>query len=224
MLSTEYPVSEMFYSLQGEGFFTGVPAFFIRLAGCNLSCEWCDTDYETHEIKSVAEILTDIKNNIPHKNGALTHGMVSSGKLFIVLTGGEPSIHNLKPLLMGLHGIRQMICPMIDIFIAVETNGTRMKYLSDLKRQGLLHWITLSPKAGITYADLQCFDAADELKIVLDGEAVPNAYKDLCCSAKLNDRLYIQPCSEDYKPAVDFVLNHPEWRLSIQTQKIMKIK
>lgn len=183
-----YEINETFYSLQGEGFWTGTPTFFIRLAGCNLNCEWCDTDFSTQEKCSTENLLERAQNS----EGA------SSKRL--ILTGGEPT--------------RQDIQPLVDAFrrkhwhVAVETNGTGGFIDAD--------WVTVSPKAGVQYPpDL----FGDELKIVFDGKINPADF----LRHRFRHR-FIQPCSGDLKPALQYVLQHPQWRLSLQTHKIMGIK
>lgn len=211
MLSTKYPIVEMFHSLQGEGYFAGVPSFFIRLAGCNLKCEWCDTDHGTHTLQTVDSIIERISE-------LMGDCYTETDMFHIVITGGEPTIHDLEPLLKGLQTLP-------NVFIAVETNGTNMSYLAELKKHRLIHWITVSPKAESMRRcqQLDVYNVCDELKIVLDGEIVPEVFVPLCGTAAVNNRLYIQACSEDYKPAVDYVLAHPHWRLSVQIQKVIGV-
>lgn len=192
-----YPVNEIFYSIQGEGFHTGKPAIFIRLAGCNLKCPWCDTDHSKKEEMTEDEILIPINHyyNVP----------------LIIITGGEPCIHNLESLLKKLE-------TDMSATIAIETNGTNPLALSRLKELGLVDWITVSPKKETNLLSLKY---ANEIKVVFDGKINP---KDYAYYAHPKTHLYIQPCSEDFKPAVDYVLEHPQWRLSVQTQKIIGVK
>jgi 7-carboxy-7-deazaguanine synthase len=111
-----YPVSETFYSLQGEGYWTGTPAFFIRLAGCSVGCAWCDTDYKTKDVFGANE-LAELTCMHPTKH--------------VVLTGGEPLDHNLSPL---IHALKTK-----NLFIQLETSG---KYPIP---EGI-DWVTCSPK------------------------------------------------------------------------------
>jgi len=134
----------------------------------------------------------------------------------IVLTGGEPTIHDLKPMCEALINVNG------GIEIAIETNGTRPKTLARLKKDQLLDWITISPK-NIKDASSIWRDIANEIKIVMDPHNPParyipfidNLFDEHCC--------FIQPCSQDYAPALKYVLEHPQWRLSVQTQKIIGV-
>jgi len=118
-----YHVNEIFYSLQGEGFHTGRAAVFVRFAGCNLRCPFCDTDFSHSEPMTAAQIAERV------------FAYSTDPDTLIVLTGGEPSLQVDKPLIDVLHSRRQTI--------AIETNGTHS--LPDG-----IDWVTLSPKAGST--------------------------------------------------------------------------
>lgn len=135
-----YPVLEIFTSLQGEGFHMGKGTTFIRLAGCNLRCSWCDTqtafDIAQASKMSAMEIVSTYK--IPHHH--------------VVITGGEPTMYNLKPLVTELH--------KLDKYVAIETNGT-----NPVPPEWGIDWITVSPKPESNYT-LQC--KANELKYVVD--------------------------------------------------------
>lgn len=181
-----YDVNEIFFSLQGEGFWSGAAACFVRLAGCNLDCGWCDTDHAAREKLSGPEILERVLS-------------ISGTARRLVLTGGEPT--------------QQPVQPLIDLlrregwFVAVETNGTGAPLSAD--------WITVSPKAGVRYPDSL---SGDELKIVLDGVIVPGDFLKYSFAHR-----FIQPCTGNFDPAVRYVLQHPEWRLSLQIHKILEI-
>lgn len=114
----KYRINEIFYSLQGEGFFTGTPAVFIRFSGCNLACPFCDTDHLSHSLMSSEEI-TDILERYP-----ATH---------VVLTGGEPALQVDDHLVTRLKSL--------GYFLQIETNGT-------MKLPGGIDWVTCSPKDG----------------------------------------------------------------------------
>lgn len=117
-----YRVKEIFYSLQGEGCCTGVPAVFIRFSGCNLRCPWCDTDFSSYTELTAEEIVAQAQQ-------------LKKGPGYAILTGGEPSLQVDEALIDALHkaGFR----------VAIETNGTH-----DLP--GGIDWITCSPKEGST--------------------------------------------------------------------------
>lgn len=111
-------INEIFYSLQGEGFHTGVPAVFIRFSGCNLKCSFCDTRHEEGVMMSDEEIVSRV-SEYPART--------------VILTGGEPSLWIDDDLIEKLHKAGKYIC--------IETNGTRL--LPDK-----IDWVTCSPKEG----------------------------------------------------------------------------
>ena len=198
-----YPVNEIFYSIQGEGFHAGTPAVFIRLAGCNLSCPWCDTNHSEKMKLSESDILAQV----------LTIG---GDAPLIVITGGEPTIHKLIPLLKQLEKGHSGIT-------AIETNGTE-PLRNDLKYSqmtGLVDWLTLSPKPQEPPKH-SILSRVHEVKVVFDGVVDPHDYWTAYLAGK--HRLFIQPCSEDFAPAIQYVLDHPDWRLSVQTQKIIGVR
>jgi len=200
-----YSLSEIFYSIQGEGYHAGEPAVFIRLAGCNLSCPWCDTDCSSHHQLTAKEIVS----NVLHA--------CSLPKL-IVITGGEPTTQDLTELLKELsRRIKYAV-------IAVETNGTYLESLLVFKDSGLLNWITVSPKPQVIQSynqDTLIF--CDEIKVVLDGVIDPLQFGVRFNRQFLKGTMFIQPCSENFQPAVDFVKQHPDWRLSVQLQKVIHV-
>lgn len=194
------PLMEDFYTIQGEGYHTGKPAYFIRTAGCDVNCWWCDVqeswEESDHPVVEIDEIVDRAKD---------------SGAPFAVITGGEPLLHDLEPLTTALHeaGLRTHI----------ETSGS-----SPLS--GDLDWITLSPKRFKEPLD-DIFPYVDELKVVVltnkDLEwAEKNAEK---CPEKT--RLMLQPewsRESSRELIVDYVKTHPEWQISIQTHKHLGVR
>ncbi len=195
-----YPVNEIFYSIQGEGYHSGRAAAFVRLAGCNLKCPWCDTNHTAVHNMSAEDIVDAVLN------ATEAAPSVSS----VIITGGEPTIHNIHPLTLEFQ--------KEQISVAVETNGTG-KYI-DTIRHPSVNWITLSPKPQHPPTK-EVIGWANEIKVVLDGIINPNVYfrEDLKYKS-----MFIQPCSENYRPALDFVLKNPGWKLSIQIQKVIGVR
>jgi len=189
-----YPVNEMFYSIQGEAYHAGTPACFIRLAGCNLDCPWCDTEHTLNQHLAAGDIVRHLFRMTPKR-----------GPDHVVITGGEPTIHNLSPLVEELK--------RVGCYIQLETNGTNPETIP-LE----IDWVTCSPKVGVDYVD--GYVKADELKVVLDGVADPREMMQL----NSTNRLFIQPCSGDFKPAIQYVKENPQWRLSLQTHKLLDIR
>lgn len=184
-------VNDIFYSLQGEGRNTGRAAIFIRFAGCNLKCPFCDTDFAQYEEMSDEDILNRIKSYPSH---------------FVVLTGGEPSLQVDRHLvdLLHKHGYE----------LAMETNGTHPIVDG-------IDWITCSPKGNTQIKrcnELKCI--FEETTLELDDHGISAEYK------------YLQPCdvqdaernAQIVKRCFDYILQHPEWRMSLQTHKLVGFK
>ena len=210
-----YAVKEIFYTLQGEGVNAGRPAVFCRFAGCNLwtgreedrhsaVCTFCDTDF----------VGTDGLGGGKFATPAELAGAVASAwpadsppraRRLVVCTGGEPLLQLDGPLVDALHGER--------FEVSVETNGTR------LPPPGV-DWVCVSPKAG---AEVR-LRAGNELKLVYPQElARPERFESLDF-----DHFLLQPmdgprAAENTRLALEYCLRHPQWRLSLQTHKILRI-
>lgn len=181
-----YKVNEIFYSLQGEGFYTGTPAVFLRFSGCNLRCSFCDTDHKEYVSYTVEEIIEKV-SAYPSRH--------------IVVTGGEPSMQLTKQLVDALH--------LAGFYIQVETNGKRP--LPDG-----VDWITCSPKGEHKVV----LTRIEELKIVYLGQDVEKIASELFAP-----HYFLQPCScENTEEVVRYILDHPHWRLSLQTHKLIHIQ
>ena len=208
----KYSVKEIYYTFQGEGYHTGRPAVFIRFSGCNLwtghekdrsgaICNWCDTDFVgTNGInggKFSAEEITNIINS-------LWKGNVQT-EPYVICTGGEPLLQMDEDLIKAIH--------KAGFEIGLETNGTM------IPPDGI-DWICVSPKAN---ADL-ILKNGNELKVVY-----PQCGMNPRVHEKLKfDHFYIQPMDginqkENIKRSEKFVLDHPKWKLSLQTHKILGI-
>lgn len=192
-----YPINEIFYSLQGEGYFTGTPAIFIRFSGCNLSCPFCDTDHRKAESMSVDDIMLAIS---------------AFPAVHVVLTGGEPALYVDEMLLEHLHQAGK--------FVAIETNGTRML-------PNGIDWVTLSPKDNVAPQSHTVLTACDELKVVYMGaDSLPDLnhikvrhyFLQPCDTGDKDSSALL------LSEAVEFCKSHPRWRLSLQTHKMIDIK
>jgi len=202
-----YKVNEIFRSIQGEGQMSGVPAIFIRFSGCNLKCPWCDTKHEEGEILEIEQIIDRIdKENRP------------SVPLFVI-TGGEPTIWDLAKFLEELDKF------FPDVTVAMESNGTNFDRLSKWKSRGLVSLLTVSPKGTELTADIKTsLLIADEVKVVFDGKADPTIFEPYMDNQFRYQTAYIQPCSENYPPALEWVMSHPKWRLGCQLHKVVSAK
>lgn len=186
-----FHVNEIFYSLQGEGWWTGTPAVFVRLAGCNLRCPFCDTDFSHADPMSLDDMLTAVK------------GLAGPCRRMVV-TGGEPSLQLNDAFVRTFHEA--------GFILHIETNGTRPL------PEGI-DWITLSPKEDWQPQEKVVLEKAHELKLVYTGQDVERWH---CFPA---DHYFLQPCSgQNTKEVVRYVLDHPHWRLSLQTHKILDIR
>jgi 7-carboxy-7-deazaguanine synthase len=182
----QIPVMEQFLTLQGEGRFTGHTAYFIRLGGCDVGCVWCD-------------INTLVKN------------VQSSGSKMVVITGGEPFMHDLTELtkLLGDHKIRTH----------VETSGAH--HIS-----GSWDWITLSPKKFKAPLD-GALEMANELKVIIYNKSDFDWAEKYAQQVNENCLLYLQPewsKSHEMNPLIiEYIKQHPKWILSLQTHKFLDI-
>jgi 7-carboxy-7-deazaguanine synthase len=214
-----YAVKEIFYTLQGEGANAGRAAVFCRFAGCNLwsgqeadretaVCQFCDTDFVGTDgagggkFASATELARAIRAEWPGKEPAGRKGP----RPLVVCTGGEPLLQLDAELIHALHDA--------GFEIAVETNGTI------LPPDGI-DWICVSPKAG---ADL-LLRRGDELKLIFPQEdARPEKFEEFDF-----ERFFLQPMDgpmreQNTQAALDYCLAHPNWRLSLQTHKIVGIR
>lgn len=198
-------VNEIFYSLQGEGFFTGTPAVFLRLSGCNLKCPFCDTIHEDGEVMDEAEIFRKI-SDYPARH--------------VVITGGEPALQIDASLVDSLHAS--------GWYVQVETNGT-------LPLPGNVDWITCSPKT-----DRIACGRVDEIKLLymadgLDDERARRfgAVAARCYSMQPCDcsKSFPDGCGEadrrnsaTLRECIGYIKAHPQWRLSLQTHKMLGIR
>ena len=215
-----YAVKEIFYTLQGEGAHAGRPAVFLRFAGCNLwtglerdrdkgpgGCSrWCDTDFVGTngsgggKFQSPAELVSAVASHWPDSDRP-GHPV----KRFVVCTGGEPLLQLDEPLLAEFNAA--------GWFVAVETNGTVDPPAGEL-------WLTVSPKANSALRVLR----GNELKLVFPQTgAEPERFQDLGF-----EHFFLQPMdspevSRNTEQALNYCLAHPQWRLSLQTHKILKI-
>jgi organic radical activating enzyme len=191
---------EHFYTLQGEGKYTGTSAYFIRLGGCDVGCVWCDVkeswDADIHPKMSVEELI-NIVSQYP-------------GEL-VVITGGEPAMYDLTVLVDALHAIGK--------YVAIETSGT-----SDLT--GDVDWYTFSPKKFKAPVE-EAYMKASELKIVIFHKSDLAWAEDHSQKVNENCVLYLQPewsKREQLLPTIiEYVKNHPKWKISLQTHKYLEI-
>ena len=194
------PLMEAFYSLQGEGFYKGTAAYFIRLGGCDVGCHWCDVKEswaaEAHPLVPVDTIVTD----------ALAHSKT------MIITGGEPLMWNLDLLTEKLRvaGARTHI----------ETSGAH-------PLSGTFDWICLSPKK-IKRPVGDVLQKANELKMVIYNNNDFLFAEEMAAQVSSDCLLYLQPewskRNKVIPKIVDYVMAHPQWKASLQMHKYLDIR
>ena len=204
-----YTVKEIYYTLQGEGANTGRPAVFLRFSGCNLwtgreedrasaICQFCDTDFVGGTKFASAEQLAEEVASQWFGNG--------TSKRFVVVTGGEPLLQLDEPLIANLHAL--------GFEIAIETNGT-------IEAPPGINWICVSPKAGTVIKQR----SGSELKLVYPQQGItPKELERLEF-----DHFFLQPMDgpaarQNTELATRYCLDHPRWRLSLQTHKLLGLR
>ncbi len=194
----KYRINEIFYSLQGEGRWTGRAAIFVRFSGCNLRCDFCDTDFHDFEEMDETLLLARIKE-------------VSPQCRFIVLTGGEPTLQLTPQLIDLLH--------QHHYYIAMETNGT-------LCYPESIDWVTCSPKQAFCPTLPIAIKRADEVKVVYDGAHEVSDYGIDCEFHYLQpcDTGDDKKNKEILQSCIAYILEHPLWQLSLQVHKVLKIQ
>ena len=200
LVETKLPVMEHFYTLQGEGVYTGKAAYFIRLGGCDVGCVWCDVkeswDGGKHPLWSVHELVATVRQTPAQ---------------IVVITGGEPLLHNLTSLTKELHhaGLR----------VHIETSGS-----SPLS--GELDWITLSPKKFKEPLP-EVLPHADELKIVVFNKSdfawAEKWAPQVSPSCKLFLQVEWSKAAQLTPLIVEYIKANPQWQLSLQTHKYINV-
>ncbi len=198
--TVSYPVMESFYTIQGEGFYQGEAAYFIRLGGCDVGCVWCDVkeswDAAAHPLIRTDELVAR----------AATH----PGRM-AVITGGEPLLHDCTPLTEALHasGFRTHI----------ETSGSA-------PLSGKWDWICLSPKKFKAPLP-QILPLANELKIIIYNSSDFTWAESFAAQVSPECRLFLQPewsRAERVTPEIiEYIKAHPRWNFSLQLHKYINV-
>ena len=190
-----YDLVEIFESLQGEGRNTGRPCVFIRFAGCNLKCPWCDTDVSRRFSLSLDELVAEAKGFRARS---------------VVLTGGEPT---------AVDGMPELVAALKreGFWIAVETNGT-----NDVPWLSFVDYVACSPKAE--FPDSLRLASADEVRVVASSEDVVDFCRDARNRISATD-YYVSPCERggemDFATAKSALSRLDGWSLSVQLHKIL---
>ncbi|MDR0763952.1 MAG: 7-carboxy-7-deazaguanine synthase QueE [Bacteroidales bacterium] len=222
---TMYPIVETFYSLQGEGAYSGTAAFFIRIAGCSVQCDFCDEkrswNTASHIIKTAEQIAAEAEVEIEAEVEAkieteIEAKTINKSPKIAIITGGEPTIHNLAPLTAALKAR--------NINTHLETAG--IKPLT-----GTWDYIALSPKR-IMPPLKEYYAKANEIKIIIETESDLNfAHQQYVLAEQhkaYHTKFYLQSewnnRAEITPVIIKYIKRHPQWRLSLQTHKYLDIK
>ena len=194
------PVVETFHSVQGEGFWAGSNAFFIRLAGCDVGCPWCDTKHSWPIGKHPKRELSD-----------LVAAAMRVRPSMVVITGGEPLMHDLTDLTLELRAV--------GLSVHLETSGAH-------PLSGQFDWITLSPKRFKPPLEA-IYRYVDELKVVVGDRADIDWAERAAQKAPAKAIKLLQPQWESklgQQLVFEYVLTHPEWRVGLQTHKFLGVR
>ena len=193
------PLMEEFYTIQGEGFHKGTAAYFVRIGGCDVGCHWCDVkeswNAETHPPTDITQIVSN----------------AAKYSDTIVITGGEPLTWDMTPLTTALKGK--------GLKIHIETSGA-------YELTGGWDWICLSPKKNKLPVG-EIYDKAHELKVIVYNKHDLVFAEEQAAKVNGNCILYLQPewsVREKVTPLiVDYVMQNPKWKVSLQTHKYLNI-
>ena len=194
------PVMEHFYTIQGEGYHSGLACYFVRLGGCDIGCPWCDVkeswEQQNHPINTVKEIVSWVTLSKANK---------------VVITGGEPLMHNLDEMCNLFHSN--------GIDCHIETSGA-------YSYSGNWDWFTLSPKKR-KLPKLLNYKKANELKVVVARANDFNFAEEQALKVNADCKLYLQPewskQSDVLQKIIEYVKNNPKWNISLQTHKYMDV-
>ncbi len=203
-MDKEYPINEIFYSIQGEGANVGMPVVFVRFSGCNLKCSFCDTKHHNYELLTARQI----SNRVAGFNCTR-----------IVLTGGEPTLYIDIPLLNALGGC----------WLGLETNGE----IPIDSYSGLIDWVTVSPKTPHykqkTGDEIKVIVDADYKRLVnFFGFEISNPEMfgefDHYFLQPVFDSLNFHRTSHNIKTVVEAVKKYPQWKVSCQVHKFLGVE
>lgn len=194
------PVMEHFATIQGEGFHSGKAAYFIRLAGCDVGCHWCDVkeswEAEKHPIMNASAIVDLVMH---------------SGLRICIVTGGEPTLYNLEPLTTALQAK--------GIATHIETSGTNTL-------TGNWNWVTFSPKK-FKQPLAEVASKANEIKVIIFNKSDFEFAEKHQKTVSMQCELFLQPewskREEQMGAIVEYIKLNPRWRVSLQTHKYLNI-
>ncbi len=195
----KYPIVEIFHSVQGEGYYSGIPHVFIRFGKCNLSCEWCDTEFNEYIDVEMTEVVDEV---------------LSYDCKRVIFTGGEPALQDLYPIGYELK--------KYGISLSIETNGT-------IPINPIIDWICVSPKDQLYPNVKLKQITGDELKIVYCGQdlsmydKLKKGFRHHFIQPCYDENISEEKNGKHFKIVENLVKQNPGWRLSLQTHKWMGI-
>ena len=198
-MDKKYPIVEIFHSVQGEGFHTGVPHVFVRFGNCNLRCEWCDTDFLTYVEMSLTHIIEQI---------------LSFDCKRVIFTGGEPAMQDLSTI--------GSILKENDFHLSIETNGT-------IPVDSIIDWICVSPKDQMYPNSVIRQRFGNELKVVYCGQdlsmydELKSGFDHHYIQPLYMENDSVESNGKSFQIVEDLVKRSPGWRLSLQTHKWMGV-
>ena len=198
-MTVTYPIVEIFYSVQGEAFHSGIPHVFIRFGDCNLRCEWCDTDFMKYEEWSLEAILDEVDSFVCDR---------------VIFTGGEPCLQDLETIGRSLKERGKLL--------SIETNGT-------IPVPDIIDWICVSPKDQVYPNVAIRQRTGDELKVVYCGQDLSlyddlrNGFDHLFLQPCYIESESIEQNGQNFAVVEALVKDSPGWRLSLQTHKWMGV-
>jgi organic radical activating enzyme len=198
--SVPLPVMESFYTIQGEGFHQGKAAYFIRLGGCDVGCIWCDVkeswDASAHPLRTAEELLAEVK---------------SSAAQLVVITGGEPLMHQLDHLTTRFRNA--------GLSMHLETSGSH-------PLSGTWDWICLSPKKFRAPIP-ELTGKADELKVIVYNQSDFAWAENFSAKVRDSCKRYLQPewsrSAQITPQVISYIKAHPKWELSLQIHKFINV-
>jgi len=193
------PLMEAFYTIQGEGFHKGIAAYFVRIGGCDVGCHWCDVkeswNADLHPPTTIEKIVKDATNY----------------SKTIVVTGGEPLMWNMNPL--------TDLLKTKNLQTHIETSGA-------YTLTGTWDWICLSPKK-LKLPTKEIYKKADELKVIVYNKSDFKFAEEQAVKVNKDCILYLQPewsrRDKVIPLIVDYVMENPKWKVSLQTHKYLNI-
>lgn len=200
MHTTTLPVMEHFYTLQGEGFHQGRAAYFIRLGGCDVGCVWCDVKESWEENKHPKYEIGSLKSEVRKTPAEI-----------VVITGGEPLMHNLAALTKELQDA--------GLKTNIETSGA-------YPLSGSWDWICVSPKKFKAPLP-EVVSKANELKVVVFNKSDFDWAEKYAAQVSPDCKLYLQPewskASQITPFIIDYIKTNPKWELSLQIHKYINV-